>query len=137
MPHGRRGEDSDAVGGRFQRSEKEGEESVKKIGIVLGIFLLLVFAAAILAPFVIDLNQHKDRILSEIQPYVPRDVDFQHLELTVLSGLGVELRGFRVSDNPAFSMGDFLQLESLQLRVMVLPLLKKQIKIICIKEGKI
>ena len=129
MPHGRRGEDSDAVGGRFQRSEKEGEESVKKIGIVLGIFLLLVFAAAILAPFVIDLNQHKDRILSEIQPYVPRDVDFQHLELTVLSGLGVELRGFRVSDNPAFSMGDFLQLESLQLRVMVLPLLKKQIKI--------
>ena len=102
---------------------------MKKIGIVLGILLILVLLVAVLAPFVIDLNQHKDTILSKIKPYVPREVDFEHIELTVLSGFGAELRGLRVADNPAFSSGDFLQLEGLQVRVMLLPLLKRQIKV--------
>lgn len=102
---------------------------MKKIGIVLGILLVLVFLVAVLAPFMIDLNQYKDTILSKIKPYVPREMDFEHIELTVLSGFGAELRGLRVADNPAFSAGDFLQLEGLQVRVMLLPLLKRQIKV--------
>ena len=102
---------------------------MKKIGIVLAILLLLVLIGAVLAPFMIDLNQYKGTILSKIKPYVPREVDFEHIELTVLSGFGAELRGLRVADNPAFSEGDFLQLEGLQVRVMLLPLLKRQIKI--------
>ena len=102
---------------------------MKKIGIVLGILLILVFLGAVLAPFMIDLNQYKGTILSKIKPYVPREVDFEHIELTVLSGFGAELRGLRVADNPAFSAGDFLQLEGLKVRVMLLPLLKRQIKV--------
>lgn len=102
---------------------------MKKIGIVLAILLILVLLAAVLAPFMIDLDRYKGTILSKIKPYVPREVDFEHIELTVLSGFGAELRGLKVADNPAFSAGDFLQLEGLQVRVMLLPLLKKQIKI--------
>ena len=102
---------------------------MKKIGIVLGIVLILFLLLALLAPFLIDLNAHKGAILSRVQPYVPREVDFQHIELTVLPGLGVELRGLRVADNPAFSKEDFLELESVQVRVRLLPLLRKQIKI--------
>jgi hypothetical protein len=102
---------------------------MKKIGIVLGILLILVFLVAVLAPFMIDLNHYKGTILSKIKPYIPREVDFEHIELTVLSGFGAELRGLRVADNPAFSTGDFLQLEGLQVRVMLLPLLKRQIKV--------
>ena len=102
---------------------------MKKIGIILGILLILVFLAAVLAPFVVDLNRYKGTILSTIKPYVPREVDFDHIELTVLTGLGFELRGLRVADNPAFSTGDFIRLEGLQVRVMFLPLLKRQIKV--------
>ena len=102
---------------------------MKKIGIVLGILLILVFLGVVLAPFMIDLNQYKGTILSKIKPYVPREVDFEYIELTVLSGFGAELRGLRVADNPAFSAGDFLQLEGLKVRVMLLPLLKRQIKV--------
>jgi uncharacterized protein involved in outer membrane biogenesis len=102
---------------------------MKKIGIVLGILLILVFLVAVLAPFMIDLNQYKGTILSKIKPYVPREVDFEHIELTVLSGFGAELRGLRIADNPAFPTGDFLQLEGLQVRVMLLPLLKRQIEV--------
>jgi len=109
---------------------------MKKIGIVLGVVLILAFLVAVLAPFFIDLNRYKDTILSQLEPYVPRDVDFQRIDLTVLSGLGAEIRGLRVGDNPAFSTGDFVQLEGLQVRVRVLPLFKRQIKVkrIVLKE---
>lgn len=102
---------------------------MKKIAIVLGIVLILFLLLALLAPFLIDLNAYKGAILSRIQPYVPREMDFQHVELTVLSGLGVELRGLRVADNPAFSKEDFLELEGLQVRLRLLPLLRKQIQV--------
>jgi len=109
---------------------------MKRIGIFLGIVLILAFIVAVLAPFFIDLNRYKDTILSQLDPYVPRDVDFDRIELTVLSGLGAELYGLRVGDNPAFSKGDFLKLASLQVRVRILPLLKRQIKVkrIVLKE---
>ena len=86
---------------------------MKKIAIVLAILLILVLLGAVLAPFMIDLNKYKGTILSKIEPHIPRDVDFEHIELTVLSGFGAELRGLRVVNNPAFSEGDFLQLEGL------------------------
>lgn len=102
---------------------------MKKAGIVLGILLILAFLAAALAPFMIDLNHYKGAILSRIKPYLPREVDFEHIELTVLSGLGAELRGLRVAENPAFSTGNFLELEGLQARVLILPLLKGQVRV--------
>ena len=65
---------------------------MKKIGIVLALLLILVLLGAVLAPFMIDLNKYKGTILSRIEPHVPREVDFEHIELTVLSGFGAELR---------------------------------------------
>ncbi len=102
---------------------------MKRVGIVLGILLVLVLVLAAVAPFLVDLNDYKGKILEEIKPYVPREVDFEHVELTVLSGLGVEIRGLRIADNPAFSKGDFLALDSLQVRVRILPLLRGRIKV--------
>ena len=77
---------------------------------------------------IMDLNKNKGTILARIEPLVPRDVDFGHMELTILSGLGVEIQDLSVSENPAFSQGDFLKLERLQVRLQVLPLLRKQIR---------
>jgi hypothetical protein len=102
---------------------------MKKIGIGLVIVLAVCILLAALAPFLIDLNKYKDTILTQLKPYVPRDVDFQSIELTILTGLGAELRGLRISDNPNFSHGDFLRLESLQVRVQILPLITGQIKV--------
>jgi len=99
--------------------------------ILLGIFILLVLiiVTAAIAPFVINLDKYKVTILSRIKPYVPREVDFDHVELTVLTGFGAELQGFRISGNPSFYEEDFLQLESLKIRIRLLPLLKKEYEI--------
>ena len=76
------------VGENARTRYSEGVNPMKRIGIILGILLILAFLGAVLAPFLIDLNRYKDTILSQIEPYVPREVDFEHIELTVLSGLG-------------------------------------------------
>jgi len=100
----------------------------KGLLIFTGILVLFILVV-LLAPFFVDLNKYKDTILSQIEPYVPRKVDFQNIELTVFPGLGAELQGLTVSENPAFPDRDFITLERLQIRLQVLPLLKKQIKV--------
>jgi len=99
---------------------------MKKILFGSFILLVLIIIAAAIAPSVINLDKYKKTILSRIKPYIPREVDFEHVELTVLTGLGAELQGFRISGNPAFYEEDFLQLESLKIKIRFLPLIKKE-----------
>ncbi len=102
---------------------------MKKVLTGLAAILITGVVLAIIAPFVIDLNKHKDTILAGLEPYIASEVDFQRLELTLWRGLGAELHGFRIADSPVFSEEDFLRLDSLLVRVQLLPLLKKQIKV--------
>jgi len=102
---------------------------MKKIVIGLVVVLLLLVLGAILLPFLVDLDRYKDTLLAQIRPYVPRDMDFEHVELTLLTGVGAEIQGLRVSENPRFGQGDFLELKSLKVRIRLLPLLKGEIRI--------
>ena len=102
---------------------------MKKLLLIGAVVLILILMLAVLIPFVVDLNKYKDTILAQIEPYVPREVDFDHVELTLLTGVGAEIRGFRMAENPLFGPGDFLQLKSLNVRIRVLPLLSRQIKV--------
>ncbi len=102
---------------------------MKKIIAGIFIILLLLIIAAALAPFIVDLDKYKGTILSRIKPYIAREIDFEHIELTIFTGLGAELQGLRISGNPAFSQEDFIQLDSLQIKVQLLPLLKLKVKV--------
>ena len=102
---------------------------MKKIVIGIIVVLAICLVLVILAPFMVNLDQYKGTILARVEPYLGRDVDLTHIELTILSGLGAEIQGLRVADNPGFSSADFISLNSLQVRVELLPLLKKEIKV--------
>ena len=101
----------------------------KKIVLGLVIILVSILALAVLVLSFLDLNKHKDTILTELKTEFPRDIDFRNIEITIISGLGAKVHGLTISENPAFPPGDFLQLESLQVQLSVLSLLNKQIKI--------
>ncbi len=107
----------------------DGHSGRKKvfIGIAAGIILFIVLA--LIAPFVIDLNKYKGTILSRIRPAVHRDVDFESINLTVLTGIGAEIKGLKVPENPAFASGDFVSLNSVKVRLRLLPLLKGEVRI--------
>ncbi len=102
---------------------------MKKIIIGIIVVLVVCLVLVMLAPFMVNLDRYKGQILAQVKPYLDRDVDFTHIELTILSGLGAELQGLRVADNPKFSSADFISLDSLQVQVEFFPLLKKKIKV--------
>ncbi|MEA3487600.1 MAG: AsmA family protein [Thermodesulfobacteriota bacterium] len=102
---------------------------MKKVVIGVIVTLVVCLVLVVLAPFMVNLDRYKGTILAQVEPYLGRDVDFTHIELTILSGLGAEIQGLRVADNPRFSSADFISLDSLQVQVELLPLLKKEIKV--------
>ncbi|HQI82759.1 MAG TPA: AsmA family protein, partial [Deltaproteobacteria bacterium] len=93
-------------------------------GIVIGIVVVL---AAL--PFLIDLNKHKGAILEGMKAVTQRQVDFEGVRLTILSGLGAEIRGLRIADDPAFSNGSFLTMKAARVKVGLMPLLRKEIMV--------
>ena len=102
---------------------------MRKIIITLSsVFVFLLITVAI-APFVINLNKYKDRIITLAKPYLNREFDFEDVKLTLISGLGVEINELRIADNPEFGSEDFLSLQSLRIKVALFPLLKKKIQI--------
>jgi uncharacterized protein involved in outer membrane biogenesis len=97
------------------------------VGIAAVLGVLLVLAA--IAPFLIDLNKYKGPILSKVRPAIHRDVDFDSIRLTILTGLGAELKGLRIPENPAFTKDNFVSINSVQVRLQFLPLLRGHVRI--------
>ncbi|MBN1637280.1 MAG: AsmA family protein, partial [Deltaproteobacteria bacterium] len=91
--------------------------------LILGICLVVLISA----PFFIDLNKYKDSVLAQLKPYTDRIVDFETIDLTIVSGLGIEISGLQVMDSPAFSPEAFVHVDALDIKIRILPLIKKQI----------
>jgi hypothetical protein len=102
---------------------------MKKAIIIIACLVFLFVVVASVAPFLIDLNKYKSNLLDLVKPSVPRAIDFKKIELTILTGLGAEIQGLRIGENPAFGNGDFLTLERVDIKVKLLPLLEKQIQL--------
>ncbi|MBM4054292.1 MAG: AsmA family protein [Planctomycetes bacterium] len=102
---------------------------MKKIIIILSSVFIFLFIAIIVAPFVVNLNKYKGRIITLAKPYLNREFDFTDVKLTIISGLGVEIKGLRIADNPEFGSEDFLSLQNLHIKLKLFPLIKKEIQI--------
>ena len=102
---------------------------MKKLVAGVGIVVAVIVIVLAVLPFAIDLNKHKGAILSAIKTHTNRQVDFQSIRLTILTGLGAEIKGLRIADDPAFSRGDFVSLKAARIKVALLPLLVKEIKV--------
>ncbi len=100
----------------------------KTVVIVLSVIFVII-VSAVVTPFLINLNKYKGEIIDIAKPYLARDLDFDSIELTILKGLGAEIRGLRIAENPEFGKGDFLNLERLRIKIKLFPLLKKQIQV--------
>ncbi|MDR4508512.1 MAG: AsmA family protein [Candidatus Brocadiaceae bacterium] len=102
---------------------------MKRAIIIASCTVSFFILAALITPFCIDLNKYKGKILTLAKPHLPREIDFDSIELSILKGLGVDLQGLRIAENPMFGTEDFLFLERLKIKVKLFPLIKKQIQI--------
>ncbi len=99
-------------------------ETRKRFGIakIMGIVLVLLVVLVAAIPFLLDLNQFRPQIETQLSGALGRDVKVDSLSLSLLSG-GIQVKNISIADNPAFSSSAFVQAKSLQAGVELKPLI--------------
>jgi AsmA protein len=96
--------------------------------IVAGIVALFVLVI-VLVPFLINVDDFRPTIESQLSAAFGRQITLGHLTLSLLKG-SLDAENISIADDPAFSTTPFLQAKSLQIGVEVLPLvLHRQVRI--------
>jgi AsmA protein len=88
----------------------------------VGIVVVLLIAAALVLPFLIDANQFRPSLESRLTAALGREVKLGNLKVSVFSG-GVSASDLAVADDPAFSKTPFLRAQSLHASVAFMPLI--------------
>src|SRR3981081_3870057 len=95
---------------------------MKRILKWLGAFLAIVLVDVVSVPFLINVNQFRPTLESELTPRLGREVKRGNLQLKILTG-EVAADDLSVAEDPAFGKPAFLRAKSLHVGVEVLPFL--------------
>jgi AsmA protein len=89
---------------------------------IIAIAVVLLVAAIVAIPFVLDANQFKPELESKLSSALGREVQLGQLKLSILSG-SVKVDDIRIADNPDFSRSPFVDAKSLQVSIELKPLI--------------
>ena len=97
---------------------------------VLGVLILLIVAAAIALPLLVDPNDYKPQINAAIEDQIGREVDISgDIGLSVFPWLGVELGRVSVANADGFGDEPMATMEAAEISVKLLPLLSREIEV--------
>jgi AsmA protein len=103
---------------------------IKILLIILATVLSLVVITAIVLPLVFDPNDYKPQITQLVKEQTGRDLQIPgEIELSVFPWLGVKLGKVELSNARGFGKQAFAKIDAVDVRVELLPLLKKQIRV--------
>jgi AsmA protein len=101
----------------------------KKILIIVGGIVALLLIVILILPSLVDANRFKPEIQSQIGTAMGRTVQIGNIKLSIFSG-GVVVDDVAISDDPAFSKGQFLTAKELTVGVHLIPLIfSKQLEV--------
>ncbi len=102
---------------------------LKIAGIVFGVLVALVVAAMIILPLVIDPNDYRDKITSIVKEQTGRELRIiDPMKLSVFPWIGVKLGKVEFSNAPGFGEQPFAAINSAQVKIKLLPLLRKRVE---------
>ncbi len=102
----------------------------KFIGILIGVILLLIIAAVVIIPLVIDPNDYKDEITAQVKKQTGRELLIGgDIDLSVFPWLGLQLGKTQLTNAEGFGDKPFAAVQSVAVRVKLRPLLSKQVEI--------
>jgi|GEM_PF-1421386 len=93
------------------------------------ILLVVVFALLVAAPFFIDANQYKSLIVDQAEKATGRHIEIGTLHASLFPWVGLTLEDVHIANPKGFAAGDLLQVKSLDVQVVVMPLLRGQYEI--------
>jgi AsmA protein len=94
---------------------------MRRIGIVIGVFVLVVALVVIGLSFLLDANRFKPSLESELSKVLGRRVSVGELGFSILSG-SVSAGDLAISEDPSFGSGSFLKAKSLKVGAELVPL---------------
>lgn len=102
---------------------------LKLILILLGLAVCVVVAAVIVIPMVFDPNDYKGQITELVEKETGRKLSLTGaIGLSVFPWLGVDLGAVSLGNAPGFGPEPFVRSEHAQVRVKLLPLLRKRVE---------
>ncbi|ROO24581.1 hypothetical protein SAHL_15725, partial [Salinisphaera orenii YIM 95161] len=97
---------------------------------VLGVLILLIVAAAIALPLLVDPNDYKPQINAAIEDQIGREVDISgDIGLSVFPWLGVELGRVSVANADGFGDEPMATAQAAEISIKLLPLLSREIEV--------
>ena len=94
------------------------KRALKIIGIVIAIIIVIV----LILPFVVNVNNYRPRIESELTTALGRNVTVGNLSLSLWSG-SLAADNIAIADDPSFSNSPFIKAQALNVGVEMLPLI--------------
>ncbi len=102
---------------------------MRKLAIIALVLIIVVVVAILALPHLIDINQYRGQIQSQLQQRLNRPVQLGEMSLGVFP-LRVEVNNVVIGDDPSFgSKVPFAQVGELDVSLALLPLLSKNIEV--------
>ncbi|MBI5040669.1 MAG: AsmA family protein [Gammaproteobacteria bacterium] len=99
------------------------------VGILLGALVVVVAAAALILPRVLDPNNYRDRIAALVKEKTGRELVIAgDIGWSVFPWLGVEIGEVRLANAAGFGDAPFARITAVEARVKLLPLLRKDVE---------
>jgi AsmA protein len=89
---------------------------------IIGIIIAILVVAVVALPFVLNVNDFRPRIETELSAAVGRQVKVGNLKLSILTG-SVSADDLSIADDPAFSDTPFVHAKALDVGVQMIPLI--------------
>src|SRR5439155_2313880 len=94
------------------------KRALKIVAIVIGVLIVVVVAL----PFIVNVNNFRPRIESELTTALGRKVTVGNLSLSLWSG-SLAADDIAIADDPGFSTSPFIKAKSLDVGVEIIPLI--------------
>ncbi|WP_273149079.1 AsmA family protein [Methylophaga thiooxydans] len=93
------------------------------------IVIIIAVASLVALPFVVDPNDYKDEISSQVEKATGRNLTLQgDIGLSVFPWIALELGPLSLSNAQGFKADSFAKVEAAEIRIKLMPLLKKQLE---------
>jgi len=99
------------------------------IGFVIACLVVVGVLALLAANLNSYLQKNREWVAEQAQAALGRPLSFGQAGISLRGGVGVRVTDLRIGDDPAFSKGDFVRADAVDVRVAILPLLTGTVEV--------